>query len=519
MAEVWMGRLQAMSGVSKTVAIKLLASHLAENPVYERMFIDEARLTMMLTHSNIVQVFDVGAQGGRSYLVMEWVDGLDLTALGEHLHESGEPLDFHVVAHIIGEVLRGLAYAHGLSQGDTQSCIVHRDISPHNVLLSVSGEVKITDFGVARLTSEETSGVHVRGKLRYMPPEQVRGESRHPAVDLFAVGAIMQELLDGVRFRAGLERDALFGMVLEGQVPRLRRRNVPVELVALRDGLLAPGRLARIQSANEALELLRRWPGYRNATDDIARLVRAHAGVDAPRTGLAVEFSGEALEMSDDEPTHPERTVVRESSELATRVVTSKEGGQASETTPSLPEQAAAVVARPIGRRRIPVLIGMAVACAGILLGFGVSLLDDPARAVAASLPEPPVVAAEPAVIASPSASALPSAPEPALAEEELVLDDDDLTPATPKKPKARTPAKVEFAAHEFFFVWIKIGGREYALEPVAKLSLKPGKHQVYVRESADREWRSAGRIDVLAGQRYRVSLRKPAGLSLERLD
>jgi hypothetical protein len=513
MAEVWMGRLQAMGGASKTVAIKLLASHLAENPIYERMFADEARLTMMLTHSNIVQVFDVGVQGGRSYLVMEWVDGLDLTQLGDSIHESREQLEFHVVAHIIGEVLRGLAYAHELSHGDEQSCIVHRDISPHNVLLSVSGEVKIADFGVARLTSEETSGVHVRGKLRYMPPEQVRGDSKHPSVDLFAVGAIMQELLDGVRFRAGLDRDALFGMVLAGEVPRLRRRGVPVELIALRDALLAPGRYARIQSANEALELLRRWPDYRSATDDIARLVRARAGVTAPRSGLGVEISGEALAMSDDdEPTHAERTVVRGASELATRVVTSKDNGQASDTTPSLPD-GAPVVARPIGPRRLPVMIGMAIAGMGIVLGFGFSWLDDPARAVAASLPEPPVVVAAPG---QPSVAA--SEPETEPDEELLVLEDDTPTPPPTPKAKARTPAKVEFAAHEFFFVWIKIGGREYALEPVAKLSLKPGKHQVYVRESADREWRSAGRIDVLAGQRYRVSLRKPAGLTLERI-
>ncbi|HVH99099.1 MAG TPA: serine/threonine-protein kinase, partial [Enhygromyxa sp.] len=339
MAEVWMGRRQALGGASKTVAVKLLASHLAENPVYRRMFVDEARLTMMLTHSNIVQVFDVGEHGGRSYLIMEWVDGLDLTRLGDSLREHGEQLGFHVIAHVVGEVLRGLAYAHELNEGHEHSGIVHRDISPHNVLCSISGEVKITDFGVARLTSEETSGVHVRGKLRYMPPEQVRGESKHATVDLFAVGAMLQELLDGERFRAGLERDELFAMVLRGEIPPLQRRGVPAELVVLRNRLLASDRELRIQSANEALELLRRWSGYRNAADELAQLVRARAGVAAPRSGLGVEISNDVLEL-DEAPTRLDRA-----SQLQTRVV------QASETTPSVPDSAGSEVVTRASRR------------------------------------------------------------------------------------------------------------------------------------------------------------------------
>ncbi|HLT40234.1 MAG TPA: serine/threonine-protein kinase [Enhygromyxa sp.] len=513
MAEVWMGRRQALGGASKTVAIKLLASHLAENPIYRRMFVDEARLTMMLTHSNVVQVFDVGEQGGRSYLIMEWVDGLDLTRLGDALRETDEQLDFPVIAHVIGEVLRGLAYAHELLDGDHQSGIVHRDISPHNVLCSVSGEVKIADFGVARLTSEETSGVHVRGKLRYMPPEQVRGDSKHPTVDLFAVGAMLQELLDGVRFRAGIERDELFAMVLRGQVPPLRRREVPAELALLRRRLLTADRGARIQSATEALELLRSWPGYRNAADELAALVRARAGVAAPRSGLAVECSDEQLELTA-APTRIERTVERGSSLLETRAA--QRGGQASDTTPSVPDSAPTQVVKQVARGRLPVALGMAIACVGIVLGFGYSWLDRPAQADAATLPEPAVVAAPPVAVAPPSEP--PARPQQS--EDLLVIEDDPPREQSSKpKAKARASAKVEVAAHEFFFVWVKIGGRELALEPTARLSLKPGKHQVQLRESADRPWRSAGRIEVEAGKRYRVSLRKPAALSLERLD
>jgi eukaryotic-like serine/threonine-protein kinase len=526
MAEVWMGRRQAMGGASKAVAIKLLASHLAENPVYRRMFVDEARLTMMLTHSNIVQVFDVGEQSGRSYLVMEWVDGLDLAQLATSLREAGERVPFTIVAHVVGEVLRGLGYAHGLTEADESIAIVHRDISPHNVLISVSGEVKISDFGVARLASEETSGLHVRGKLRYMPPEQVRGESKHATIDLFAVGALLQELLDGVRFRAGLERDALFGMVISGEVPPLRREGVPAELVALRDGLLQRDRTARIQTARDALALLRRWPGYRNAADELAELVRTRAGIAAPRSGLAVAFSDEELETVD-EPTTREGSVAWSSSDLETRTVPSDSNGQVSETTPSLADARAepTAIAGAIGVRRLPILLGVGVASIGIMIGFGFSWIGDAVRAPDERRPEAIVVAAAPVAELEPEPTPEPvveqaKAPQPLANTEPVEARPEPASEPTPKhKQKAVSPAKVEFAAHEFFFVWVKVGGREVALEPVAKLSLKPGKHTVHLRESAEQPWRKAGQIDVDASQRYRVSLRKPASLSLERLD
>lgn len=511
-----MGRRHAMGGASKTVAIKLLASHLATKPSYRRMFVDEARLTMMLTHSNIVQVFDVGEHDGRSYLVMEWIDGLDLSRLAADLRERGAAFELHVVAHIIGELLRALAYAHGLDDGDGGNTLVHRDISPHNVLISVSGEVKLSDFGVARLASEETSGVHVRGKLRYMPPEQVRGDSKHATTDLFAVGAVMHELLDGTRFRAGLERDALFGMVIKGEAPPLSRAGVPPELQALRDALLAADRHARVQSAREALELLRRWPGYRNAADELAQLVRDQAGVEAPRSGLTVEISDELLESSD-EPTTIEGAAANEAaSELATRTVRSTDAA-GSETA----EHIGAASGKLRSRRRLPAVIGLSLASVGVSLGFGYAWLHEPGRSAAAPthafepVEEIAVVASTQQVVADEPASVVAPepAPEPSPGGAVAPAPDVEPTPAAqPGKSKA-IPAKVEFAAHEFFFVWIKVGGRVQALEPTAELSLPPGRHKVSIRQRADQPWVSAGSIKVASGQHYRVSLRKPHGL------
>src|SRR5688572_26073601 len=217
MAEVWMGRRAAMAGASKAVAIKLLAREVVDDPTYREMFLEEARLSMLLTNSNVVQVFDCGEVAGECFMVMEWVDGLNLAELTQKMQQGGEQLSVAVSAHVIGEVLRALAYAHGLHHDGVEATIVHRDVSPHNVLVSISGEVKLADFGVARLAREETSGLHVKGKLRYMAPEQLRGRSREPTVDLYAVGAILHELVEGKRFRATRDEADLYAQVLSGE--------------------------------------------------------------------------------------------------------------------------------------------------------------------------------------------------------------------------------------------------------------------------------------------------------------
>ncbi|PRP92341.1 Serine/threonine-protein kinase pkn6 [Enhygromyxa salina] len=288
MAEVWMARRVAAGGASKNFAVKRLAKHLSDKPGYREMFLSEARLSMLLSHSNIVQVFDADEDQGELFLAMEWIDGLDLAQLGDRLRATGERLSLIAASYVIAEVLTALAYAHDLrDEAGGQVTVVHRDISPQNVMLSVSGEVKLMDFGIARLQSEETSGSHIKGKVRYMPPEQLRGDTRAPTIDLFAVGAMLHELLDGQRFRADASDEArLYGMVLDGEVPELLHADeIPPELEVLRQRLLAEDVEDRIQSAREALECLYRWPGYRNAKLEIATLLKRLRGVEAPTTG------------------------------------------------------------------------------------------------------------------------------------------------------------------------------------------------------------------------------------------
>jgi len=285
MAEVWMGRRAAMAGASKVVAIKLLARNVLDDPAYRQMFLEEARLSMLLTNSNVVQVFDVGESGDECYMVMEWVDGLNLSELRRKMSHGGEQMSTVAATHVIGEILRALAYAHGLHHDGSKATIVHRDVSPQNVLVSVSGEVKLADFGVARLAHEETSGLHVKGKLRYMAPEQLRGRSRAPTVDLYAVGAILHELLSGERFRSTRDEADLYSMVLSGEYDQLPS-DLPDTLVQLTYGLLEPDPGKRIPSADLALELLHSWPGYRNSSLELSRVVQRWLGVSGPRSGF-----------------------------------------------------------------------------------------------------------------------------------------------------------------------------------------------------------------------------------------
>ncbi|PRQ10029.1 serine/threonine protein kinase [Enhygromyxa salina] len=282
MGEVWKGTRAALGGASVDVAIKVLSRSSVDDPEARRMFLDEARLTMLLANSNIVKVFDAGESPDKTcFMVMEWVHGLNLAELTANLRKTGETLPDVIIAYVIGEVLKGLAHAHDLRDGDQRLTIVHRDISPHNVMLSVSGEVKVMDFGVARMASEDTSGTHVKGKLRYMPPEQLRGMSREPTLDLFAVGAMLHELLDGVKFRSDvIDEGRLYGMILDGEIPPMTRpaHTLPNELDDIRGLLLAAKPEDRIQSAREAFRQLTRWPGYRDARFELDEIVRRFAG-------------------------------------------------------------------------------------------------------------------------------------------------------------------------------------------------------------------------------------------------
>jgi len=285
MAEVWMARRAVIPGGLQACALKIVHGRFSKDHRYQRMFLQEARLALKLRHANVVSMFDVGEAEGRLYMALEWVDGVHLREFAQLAQVRLGPLPVPLVCHVVGELLQGLRHAHGLRVGGQPLGVIHRDVAPHNVLVSSAGEVKLADFGIARVTGELSSGEHVKGRARYMAPEQLHGEPTQ-ASDLFAVGGILHELLDGRRFRDGLERlTDWHRVVAEAPLPPLEREDVPAALEALRVGLLQPNPARRIASADEALGWLLRCPPWPAGATTLRQLYARCVGT-ARRTGL-----------------------------------------------------------------------------------------------------------------------------------------------------------------------------------------------------------------------------------------
>lgn len=287
MGEVWAAARFGVAGAIKPCAIKLIRPAFAGDEEYRRMFVAEGRVAMMLGHANIVSVFDVGVVDDHLFMAMDWVDGVDLGVFRQQvqLAAGGRALPVEDAVHIVGALLDALGYAHDFSIAGREHGIVHRDVSPGNVMITSRGEVKLMDFGLAGLDQvlREGTGPRFRGTLRYLSREQARGRPE-AASDLFAVGAILHELLDGRKFRHGCGTEpALVAEIFEGRIPPLERR-VPPSVEALRRGLLEPRVELRIKTARRALTTLAAWPGYRNRRLHLEALYRQIIG--EPRSGL-----------------------------------------------------------------------------------------------------------------------------------------------------------------------------------------------------------------------------------------
>ena len=274
MGQVWEVRAEAVAGTRRSFALKLFPHEEAAGG--SDSFMAEARVAMLLTHSSVVQVFEAGDSDEGHYLVMELVDGIDLSKLLSARREEGRPIEPPTAAFIVGQVLRALHYAHELQVDGRPVQLVHRDVSPQNVMLSRSGEVKLADFGIARTALHSTTGTQVKGKLRYMAPEQLEAGPLTAAADLYAVGVLLHELISGQKFRSGRTVPELWREVADAEIPPVSRR-LPKTLERVRRRLLAADPGQRFSSAEEALRMLQSWPAYRDCTFEVADLCRAYA--------------------------------------------------------------------------------------------------------------------------------------------------------------------------------------------------------------------------------------------------
>ncbi len=229
MAEVFLAKAYGAHGFEKTIAIKRILPELASDPEFAARFIAEAKVAVRLSHANIVQVFDFGRIGESLFIAMEFVDGLDLAAMLRKFKDEGRPVPLPAAFHIAIEIIRALDFAHGHN-------VVHRDVSPSNILISRAGEVKIADFGIAVAAQPHRGGGpgprKVMGKWRYMSPEQARGDTLDTRSDLFSAASVIYELFTGTKLFPGEEAEDIAKNIHEMPIPRM---------AALRPGL--PSRL------------------------------------------------------------------------------------------------------------------------------------------------------------------------------------------------------------------------------------------------------------------------------------
>ncbi len=252
MAEVFAATALGAAGFERPACIKFVLPAIGSDAEFRTLFLREVRLAGQLCHANLVQVFDCFEHGEQLGLVMELVDGMDLKAVARRLAERHIQMPAGLVAYVAGQMLLGLCVAH-------QRRIVHRDISPHNVLVSRQGEIKIADFGVAKAMVTQASRTgNLRGKLAYMSPEQARGKAVDFRTDLYSTGLVLWELITAERFVGhGSSQWKLFYDVVHAERPTLT--NVEPQLAGFVERLLAPDPDKRYQSAEEALAALPPW--------------------------------------------------------------------------------------------------------------------------------------------------------------------------------------------------------------------------------------------------------------------
>jgi serine/threonine-protein kinase len=314
MAEIFLARHQGEGSFIKELVLKILQGRYAEHPEVVRMFLDEARLAAKLNHPNVVDVYDVGLDDGLRYIAMEHIRGKTLTEVVRRAIEVSQPLPLDHAAYLVAETAAGLAYMHDGHDGNSSRSrpfrIVHRDISPSNLIISFSGQVKIIDFGIARqvedpalrgAVSAEDAGARP-GKFSYMSPEQIQGGRLDGRSDIFSLGTILYEITLGRRLWRGPKEVVMRRIVEEKPAPPTYvNRGYPpaLELVVLKALEKRPE--SRYQTAGELFQDLEGYlvsAGARTRNHHIAQYLHDLFAADAPVSEMGVR---RARAFEDDE--------------------------------------------------------------------------------------------------------------------------------------------------------------------------------------------------------------------------
>jgi serine/threonine-protein kinase len=291
MAEVFRATEPGLDGFEREVAIKRILPHIAADPRFRTMFRDEAKLVVQLKHGNIAQVYHLGEESGTFYMALEYVDGVDLRVVYERCRELGTPFPISLACYVMARVCEGLDYAHCKVQQDGRPLeLIHRDVSPPNIIVSYEGEVKLIDFGLAKAATvnQDTERGILKGKLAYLSPEQARGEPLDGRSDIFSAGIVLWEMLTGERLFLGEDDIDTFTRVQQLEIPLASAINprIPWRLERILRRALNPDRDHRYQTAEAMHDELRHFMLTANIAlrgDRLAEWMREHVPRRRPR--------------------------------------------------------------------------------------------------------------------------------------------------------------------------------------------------------------------------------------------
>jgi serine/threonine protein kinase len=450
MGEVFLARQEGPAGFQKPAVVKRILSHLAREPSFVEMFLNEARLAALLAHPNVVQIFELGEADGTYFIAMEFIHGRTLRAVMQKLRAKNRLFPPAHLARICGQALMGLHYAHTLRGESGESLhIVHRDMSPDNIMVGFNGTVKVLDFGIAKVATSmpTTQTGTVKGKFAYMSPEQVTAQAVDGRADQWSVGVILYELLAGARPFVAPVDAALVNLILNTDAAPLRERNpqVPAALAEVVERALRKNPQDRFASAEEMALALERVAAQENV-----------ALTNGETQGFMRElFGDEALENPAVlTPTGPLPLLPSEDVSLATKT-----------STPSkAPRRGGAVLA----------LTGLAFALIGAAVGF-MLLKPEPKPLPVREAPKPVAV-----VDAGAHAAVVDAGAEPVKVVEPAPVVDAGAPAAV--KPVPRGSGKLDLRVNP----WAEVfeGKKSLGITPMPPLELSAGVHQLTLKNS-----------------------------------
>ena len=491
MAEVFLAKAAGPMGFQKTLVVKRILPHLADDPAFVEMFLAEAKIAAELNHPNVVQVFDFGQAGNHYYLAMEHIDGPNLRTVTHRSKYKGVPVTFPVAAKIISYACEGLAYAHDFRDPETGQPLnlVHRDISPDNILVSRTGSVKVVDFGIARASTQphKTKSGVIKGKMAYMAPEQLAHEPLDKRVDVFALGIVFYELVSGLMPFDSTSEVSIIQAIM-GREPLLpvsaRRADVPGELGRIIGKALSKELAGRYPSCRELQADIEKWlsaSGESVHPHHLAELVGKIDNPISPVDAKATPAGGEHLgppvptSESDDEGLASTHVSVRSPSEATaeTREAPAPAAVSASEPAPgSAPpaESPAMPTGAAVRKSRGP----MVMAAAALLVVVGTALfvvLDR--KEPAAKTDTPPEQPA--AVVVDSGAAAVPvdSGVEPLASPIVPVVD----AGRSPVRPVAARPSKGRLELRVRPYAVVYLDGKLLGETPLAVQTVSAGRH------------------------------------------